>query len=41
MKLGLGLGLPRRSSDGVPANAILDEAGAPLLDEAGAYLLEE
>lgn len=26
---------------GVPANAILDDAGDPILDDAGGYILED
>lgn len=33
--------LDNSSGSGVPANALLDEDGAPLLDEDGGYLLDE
>lgn len=44
LSLGLGLGLGRRTSGGssdIPADALLDENGAPLLDENDAVILEE
>ena len=28
-------------ASGVPANAILDDAGGPILDDAGDYILED